>query len=309
MTSIDFEQNAAFLIHDTARLIRRRFDLDVRDLDLTQARWRVLAWLNRCPGLSQSELAERLDIEKAPLGLTLDRLEGGGWIRREPDPVDRRTRRVFLEPQAEPTLQIMKARFQAAEASYLRGFDEDELHELLEALQALRTCLRQQDAPTDAPGTDSGTDTFLGVLFECSRLLTRRFDARLAEMGFTRQQWLVLNTVERREGLRQTELSEAIGLGGAAVGKLVDALQRTAWLERRPDPEDRRANRLHLTRRARHVLGATRERFEQLHAAPASALSPGRQQVLVSRLGWIRHRLLEEQNHTTAEARRAGART
>lgn len=308
MSSADFEQSCAFLIHDTARLIRRRFDFAIKDLDLTQAKWRVLAWLNRAPGLSQSELADRLDIEKAPLGLTLDRLETAGWIRREADPADRRTRRVFLQPQAEPTLKLMEERFRQAEATYLRGFDQDELAELLDALQTLRACLRRAE-PQDAVAAtnEPRPDTWLSVLFECSRLLTRRFDARLAEMGFTRAQWLVLNTVERREGLRQTELAEAIGLGAAALGKLVDSLQDSAWLERHPDPADRRANRLHLGRRARHVLSATRERFELLHAELERALGAERQRALVSRLGWIRHRLLEELSHT-AEARRAGVR-
>jgi DNA-binding MarR family transcriptional regulator len=107
--------------------------------------------------------------------------------------------------------------------------------------------------------------------------------------------------------LRQAELAEAIGLGAAAIGKLVDALEASGWLERRPDPTDRRAKHLHLTRRARHVLATTRERFELLHSELENALDPTLLGTLLSRLGWIRHRLLEEITHT-ADARRAGAR-
>ena len=95
----DFEQSCAFLIHDTARLIRRRFGLSIRDLELTQAKWRVLTTLLERPGISQSELAERLDIEKAPLGLALDWLEQAGWIERKADPADRRVRRAALLPR------------------------------------------------------------------------------------------------------------------------------------------------------------------------------------------------------------------
>lgn len=323
MSLPDFEQNCAFLIHDTARLIRRRFGLSIRDLQLTQAKWRVLTALMERPGISQSELAERLDIEKAPLGLALDWLEQAGWIERKADPADRRVRRAALLPRAEPALARMSERFRAIEANYLRGFDAEEVAQMLESLQVIRDTLRAA-APTPAsaartatvatPGTatdttttaNAGTETYVSVLFECARLLTRRFDARLAEMGFTRNQWLVMNTVYRNEGMRQTAIADATEIGAAPLGKVIDALQADGWLERRADLRDRRAKRLFLTRRAHHLLSGKRQRFEQLHAALLQPLGPRRTQLLVNSLGWIRQRLLEESPQTT-EPRLAGA--
>lgn len=323
MSLPDFEQNCAFLIHDTARLIRRRFGLSIRDLQLTQAKWRVLTALMERPGISQSELAERLDIEKAPLGLALDRLEQAGWIERKADPADRRVRRAALLPRAEPALARMSERFRAIEANYLRGFDAEEVAQMLESLQVIRDTLRAA-APTPAsaartatvatPGTatdttttaNAGTETYVSVLFECARLLTRRFDVRLAEMGFTRNQWLVMNTVYRNEGMRQTAIADATEIGAAPLGKVIDALQADGWLERRADLRDRRAKRLFLTRRAHHLLSGKRQRFEQLHAALLQPLGPRRTQLLVNSLGWIRQRLLEESPQTT-EPRLAGA--
>ena len=307
MPAHSFEQNWALLVHDTSRLIRRRFDLAIKDLGLTQAKWRVLATLHRSPGLSQSELAERLDIEKAPLGLALEWLDQAGWIRRETDRADRRARRVYLHEQSTPTLKAMEERFRQVEGNYLRGFDEAEVAELLDALQAVRQTLRRSDTPVQDASLAT-TDTYLSVLFECARLLIRRFDVRLGEMGFTRQQWLALNTIEQREGLRQSELAEATEVGAAAAGKLIDALEKSGWVERRVDATDRRAKRLHLSRRGRSMLSSTRERFDRLHGDLDRALGAERHRILVKRLGWIRHRLLEEGLHT-AEARRAGART
>lgn len=304
---MDPEQSCAVLIHDTARLIRRRFDHAIRDLGLTEAKWRVLAALSRQPGLTQSELAERLEIEKAPLGLALGWLQQAGWIRRAVDPSDRRARRVHLEERAAPTLTVMEQRFRELEARYLRGFDEPEVADLLASLQVVRAQLRQPAGPRITTRTDAPADTYISVLFECARLLIRRFDSRLAEQGFTRQQWLVLNSIERREGLRQGALTELTDLGAAAIGKLVDALQSAGWIERRVDPEDRRAHQLFLTRRGRHMLASARERFETLHASLEHGLEPARYRSLVSRLGWIRQRLLEEAVHI-AEARRAGVR-
>ena len=324
MSLPDFEQNCAFLIHDTARLIRRRFGLSIRDLQPTQAKWRGLTTLMERPGISQSELAERLDIEKAPLGLALDWLEQAGWIERKADPADRRVRRAALLPKAEPALARMSERFRAIEANYLRGFDAEEVAQMLESLQVIRETLRTAaPTPTSAartatvatPGTATATDTttanartetYVSVLFECARLLTRRFDARLAEMGFTRNQWLVMNTVYRNEGMRQTAIADATEIGAAPLGKVIDALQADGWLERRADLRDRRAKRLFLTRRAHHLLSGKRQRFEQLHAALLQPLGPRRTQLLVNSLGWIRQRLLEESPQTT-EPRLAGA--
>lgn len=303
MSTPDPERSFAFLIHDTSRLIRREFDSATRDLELTQSKWRVLATLKHCPGISQTELADRLDIEKAPLGLALHWLEQANWIRRERDPADRRARRVHLLERAEPTIKLLEQRFKAVESNYLRGFDPEEVQQMLESLQIVRQELR-----TPAAGTETarrGADNYLSVLFECARLLNRRFDARLAELGFTRNEWLALNTVNRREGLRQTEIADATGLGTAALGKLIDSLEKTHWIERRDDPRDRRAKRLFLTKRAHNTLKSMRQRFETLHAALERPLGSERKQHLVSSLGWIRQRLLEESAHS-AEFRRTG---
>jgi len=306
MAPFELDQSCGFLIHDTARLIRRRLDMALRDLDLTQAKWRVLASLRQVPGIKQSELADRLDIGKAPLGLALEWLEQAGWIRREVDQWDRRARRVYLMEQAEPTLTVMDQRFRAVESNYLRGFDAAEIELLLQCLQVLRDELRRLTGAS--PGPAETAETYVSVLFECARMLIRRFDARLAELGFTRNEWLVLNTVHRHEGLRQTEITDATEIAVAPLGKLVDSLEKGQWLERRADPRDRRAKRLYLTRRAHHVLLSVRQRFEQLHAGLEQPLGPRRKHHLVSSLDWIRQRLLEETLHTL-DSRRAGARS
>lgn len=328
MPPVDPEHSCAFLIHDTARLIRRRFDSAIRDLGLTQAKWRVLATLRACPGISQSELAERLDIARAPLGLALEWLEQSGWIRREPDRADRRIRRVFLLDKATPTLDRMSERFRTIERNYLRGFDSEEVRQMLESLRMIRDDLRDVSPTASQPVPEAGTpmhadsprpaaadqpapgtaleETYVSVLFECARLLTRRFDARLGELGFTRNQWLVLNTVHRRQGLSQSAIADATELRPAALGRLIDALQADGWLERRSDPNDRRTNRLFLSRRALHMLAGMRQRFELLHAGLMRPLGTRRQQLLTGRLAWIRLRLLEQTGHTH-EQRRAGA--
>jgi MarR family transcriptional regulator for hemolysin len=80
--------------------MRTEFDRQVSALGVTRAQWMVLARLARRPGCSQTELAEMMEVERATAGRLLDRLEENGLVRREPDPVDRRVKRVFPTPSA-----------------------------------------------------------------------------------------------------------------------------------------------------------------------------------------------------------------
>lgn len=81
---------------DVSRLMRTVFDRRVRSLGLTRTQWLALVRVHRQPGASQSELADMMEIEKAPAGRIIDRLEEKSWIERRPDPADRRVNRIYL---------------------------------------------------------------------------------------------------------------------------------------------------------------------------------------------------------------------
>ena len=104
----DFDSNIGFLVHDVARLMRTMYDRRMAPLGLTRSQWWVLNHLYFHEGISQTELASMLDIEKAALGRLLDRMETKDWIERRPDNHDKRTKRVFLTESAQPTLQVMR---------------------------------------------------------------------------------------------------------------------------------------------------------------------------------------------------------
>ena len=89
------------VISDVARLLRTAFDRRVRTLGITRAQWLVLTRLHRHPGVSQSELAELMEVERASAGRMIDRLEANGWVERRAQNGDRRVKRVYLTPEAE----------------------------------------------------------------------------------------------------------------------------------------------------------------------------------------------------------------
>ena len=87
----------------------------------------------------------------------------------------------------------------------------------------------------------------LGYLVaDLGRLFRRVFDRRVAHLGLTRAQWRALKRLERTEGVSQVELAEQLDMEPIAVGRVIDRLQKSGFVERRADPADRRVWRLHL---------------------------------------------------------------
>jgi MarR family transcriptional regulator for hemolysin len=99
--SPDEEHYIGYTLTDVARLLRTVFERRVRSLGLTRAQWVVIARIYRHPGLSQTEVADLLEIEKATAGRLIDRMELKGWLERRSDPNDRRINRLHLTDEAE----------------------------------------------------------------------------------------------------------------------------------------------------------------------------------------------------------------
>ena len=98
-------------------------------------------------------------------------------------------------------------------------------------------------------------DISFGYLLNDVTLLFRKhFDRRAVKFGLTRAQWRATKMIYHREGLRQAELAEYLEMEPIAVGRVIDRLQAAGFVERRPDPRDRRAWRLYPTEQARGVI-------------------------------------------------------
>ena len=98
---LDDRRTIGFLISDVARMMRAAFDRRVQRIGLTRSQWLVLSLLYRRPGVSQSELADMLKVERPTAGRMIDRLERKGWVVRQPDAGDRRVKRLYLTAEAE----------------------------------------------------------------------------------------------------------------------------------------------------------------------------------------------------------------
>ena len=76
-----------------------------------------------------------------------------------------------------------------------------------------------------------------------------------AALGLTRAQCRTLGYLARNEGINQAGLADILEIRPMTLVRQIDRMEEAGWIERRPDPADRRARRLFLTDKARPVLG------------------------------------------------------
>lgn len=141
----DLTRNFGFLLNDVARLLRTTYDRRVKSLGLTRSQWWVVTHLFRAQGVTQSELAEVLEIEKPTLGRLLDRLEAKGWIRREHDATDRRAWRVYLTDAVEPAMKTMRAVAGELRRDAMAGLSAEDRERFVDLLIAVKSNLQRQE--------------------------------------------------------------------------------------------------------------------------------------------------------------------
>jgi MarR family transcriptional regulator, transcriptional regulator for hemolysin len=87
-----------YLIHEVARLMKRRFEDEARTHGITLPQWRTLAQIANSDGISQAALAALIDTDPMTMSGILDRLEKRGLIDRTADPSDSRAKLASLTP-------------------------------------------------------------------------------------------------------------------------------------------------------------------------------------------------------------------
>src|SRR5215475_5312665 len=148
MTSDD-QNFIGYTITDVGRLLRTVFERRVRAFGLTRAQWLIIARLHRRPGLSQSEIADLLEIEKAPAGRLIERMEAKNWLQRRNDDRDRRINRLYLTSKANrlhaAIWPIAEATVDAALAD-LSGAERRRLTDLMARVKITLQALAEHDS-------------------------------------------------------------------------------------------------------------------------------------------------------------------
>ena len=118
------------------------------------------------------------------------------------------------------------------------------------------------------------------LVHDVARLFGLRFNQRAVFfLGLTRAQCKVLGYLARNEGINQAGLADLLEIKPMTLVRQIDRMEEDGWIERRPDPGDRRARRLVLTAKARPILARIFDLSSEVCAGAFTGLSPteGRQ--------------------------------
>lgn len=145
---MEVDSTLGFLLHDVARLLKKRFEQNSRGSGLTRSQWQVLTYLAQNEGINQAGLAELIEIEPITLGRIIDKLEILRLIKRNPHPTDRRRWLLHLQPAARSRLRQAGEYGDVTRREALAGVSEDDRQHLLRTLEMLKENLTQAcDAP------------------------------------------------------------------------------------------------------------------------------------------------------------------
>jgi DNA-binding MarR family transcriptional regulator len=129
------------------------------------------------------------------------------------------------------------------------------------------------------------------LVVEVSRLMRREFYERLEGSRLTQSQARALKHIGHNEGLKQRDLAEILEVQPITLARLVDQLEELKLVERRPDPTDRRAYRLHLKPAAAPHLAAIDRVAETIRAHALEGLNQKERAAAVAALQKIRDTL------------------
>lgn len=148
----------------------------------------------------------------------------------------------------------------------------------------------------------------LFTISDVGRLLRTYADQRARLMGMSRAQWAVLLQLERNEGLIQADLADTLDIQPITLTRLIDRLCDNGLVERRPDPNDRRARFLFLTPAARPLLDRIVKEIETVSGTILAGVEPPAVDAVLSQLGIVRENLKRaiQRNNAPEESKRYG---
>jgi len=132
---------------------------------------------------------------------------------------------------------------------------------------------------------------FAFTIMDVARMLRTYADQRARLHGISRAQWGVLVRLDRSEGLKQSELAEILDLQPISLTRLLDRLAENKLIERRADPNDRRANRLFLAPAARPLLEQLAELGQDMMATVLDGLEAKTVERMLNELGTVKDNL------------------
>ena len=120
----------SFRFDEIVRALSRRVDARLEAYDLSRTQWRLLAYIVRNHGMTQSEIARVLELERASVGQTIDIMERKELLTRTPSQTDRRVWRIEATKKAHDLLPELRPMVDRLHEQMFAGFSDGEIEQL-----------------------------------------------------------------------------------------------------------------------------------------------------------------------------------
>jgi DNA-binding MarR family transcriptional regulator len=124
----------SFRLEEVPRLLHRVIDAQFEKLGLSTTQWRLLAYVFRDEGLTQTELASCLELERATVGQVIDKMETRNLVARERSADDRRVWRIVPTRKARDMMPRMRELADRIHNQTFAGIQQSEFRQLEDLL-------------------------------------------------------------------------------------------------------------------------------------------------------------------------------
>lgn len=133
------------------------------------------------------------------------------------------------------------------------------------------------------------------LLSDVFRLLRADFERRVRSFGLTLTQWRAIAHLSRQQGIHQSALAGILDVSPITLTRLIDRMEQSGWVERRPDPADRRAVCLYLTDKVEPLLTTMHVKAAETNERAFAGLSEPERRRFVGALELMKDNLREVQ--------------
>ena len=132
-------------------------------------------------------------------------------------------------------------------------------------------------------------------MHDVSRIRKKVVDQAVAPLGITRSQFWVLVNIARfnKHGISQTELARLMSVGKVNLGGLIDHMEANGILERLPDPTDRRAKKVAMTKKGEALLRKLQVVADDINKQIMKGITKEQNKVLDALLHSMKYNLLQ----------------
>ncbi|MCB5066464.1 MarR family transcriptional regulator [Streptococcus mutans] len=134
---MEIQNSLGFILNTSAKLMKRCLDTELKVFNITSSQWAVLKLLSCEDDLSQAEISDKLNTDRATCGAVIEKLVSKGLITKTLSKEDRRSYKVKISPQTLVILEKIAPKADDVNNLAIKGLTDDELKIFIKCLHTI----------------------------------------------------------------------------------------------------------------------------------------------------------------------------